>query len=128
MNTLEVLNVVMEKQEHGKTVPMRLSIILDGKTHLVHVDREDENVQNLVRSLVMTMLLNEVDNAGRKILSDYIVRVRVWHPKLSYYFKEITVRAHSPLDARVMALILVCDPDKCHPTMLQLAHAYTEIV
>lgn len=131
MNTLEVLNVAMEKQEHGKTVPIQLSIILNGKTHLVHVDREDKNVQKLVRSLVIMMLRNEVDKTvnddWKKSLSDYTVRVRIGSAR--NLWNEITVSTHSPLDARVMAFILVSNPGKCHPTeLVQLAKANTEIV
>ena len=140
MNKLEALNVVMEKQEHGVTVPLALKISVGGKWHTVTIDREDKNIQKTVRVLVMMMLRSEVGKTSKIIdrskelldviverdpPKEYTVKVRV-----GTYCLETTVRAHSTLDARVMAYILngVC-PIHAEPLeVIDLALANTEIV
>ncbi len=65
MNKLEALNVVMEKQEHGITVPMALKISVGGKWHTVTIDREDKDIQKNIRVLVMMMLRNEISKTSK---------------------------------------------------------------
>ncbi len=140
MNKLEALNTVMEKQEHGVAIPLALKISVGGKWHTVTIDCEDKNVQKTVRVLVMMMLRSEIGKTSKivdrseellkavefKASSDYTVRVR-----FDDYWKEITVRAHSPLDARVMAFILSgggCPDQAEQEVVIRTALAYTEII
>ena len=136
MNKLEALNVVMEKQEHGVTLPMALKISVGGKWHTVTIDREDKNIQKIVRVLVMMMLRNEIEETSRTVkagqaalqnakdadngtLQDYKISVATgWRPEgpsgphgslgtpEGHTFESVVVRAHSERDARVMAFIL----------------------
>lgn len=137
MNKLEALNVVMEKQEHGVTVPMALKISVGGKWHTVTVDREDRDIQKVVRVLVMMMLRNEIGKIAnrskelKKASKDYTVHVKVeyW---AGYLWKNITVRTRSSQDARVMAFILSYTKGQSNQidqeTVIALALANTELV
>ncbi len=121
MNNLEALNVAMEKTN----VRTALKISVGGKWHTVTIDRDDKNIQKTVRVLVSMMLRAEVDKVvdHSEKLRDYNVRV---YPSR----KNITVRAHSPLDARVGAFILAGNcPNKAEPqVVIDLAYANTEIM
>lgn len=140
MDKLDVLNATMDNQEHGRLMPMSLKISLRGQWHTVTLDRDDKNIQKTVRVLVMMMLRAEVEKAGHIMktsqtllsqreedaLSDYKVQVHQEEGSSA----EIEVRAHSPLDARVMAFILdggMC----CNPgdpgTVIALAKEWTHI-
>ena len=153
MNKLESLNVVMEKQEHGVTLPMALKIGVGGKWHMITIDREDKNIQKIVRVLVMMMLRSEIEGTSRTVkagqaalqnakdadnatLQDYTVSVVTgWRPAglhgpEGYTYESVIVRAHSERDACVMALILKgsVPPDASPTLILAMADQWTEIL
>lgn len=122
---LEVLNLAATKHKDALTIPMSLKISLKGQWHTVTVDREDKNVQKLVRVLVMMMIRGEikktsklVENAkefGNATLNDYVVEVATgWANTVGpmQTMEQVTVRAHNGFDACVMALILIGDVPK----------------
>lgn len=133
MNKLEALNVIMERHKHGVTVPLALKISVGGKWHTVTIDRDDKNIQKTARVLVMMMLRSEVEkttkvvNRSEELLvetpKDYTVCV--WG---SAGRKDVTIRAHSPMDARVMAFIYHSDKRLEQQILIDLVHANTEIV
>jgi hypothetical protein len=153
MDNLEVLNTVMEKQEHDLSVPMSLKISLGGGWHTISIDRKDKNIQKLIRTLVMIMLRNEIDKTQRSVdagkaalenakdvenatLQDYTIMVITGYdpggPGLAGgpTLEEVTVRAHSERDARVMAYILKADfhKDASSTHILSGADRETEVV
>lgn len=126
---LEVLNLAATKHKDALTVPMSLKISLKGQWHTITVDREDKNVQKLVRVLVMMMIRCEIKKTsklvescqtmlentkefGNATLNDYVVEVVTgWANTVGPMrtVEQVTVRAHSGFDACVMALILKND-------------------
>lgn len=159
MDKLEVLNDVAMKQASGLTVPLSLKISLKGKWHTVTVDRDDKDVQRLVRVLVSMMMRSEIARTGKLVedcestlanaeevntsLKDYKVSVITEMRESTedvpfggirspdYPVSEtVKVRAHTPLDARVMAFILVADvPDDSTPTwLIEMAREWTEVM
>ena len=125
MNKLEALNVVMKKQEYGVTVPLALKISVGGKWHMVTINREDKNIQKIIRVLVMMMFQSEVE-----MPKDYTVRVRYgYDASIGGLWKDIIVPADSPEDARTIVYLLVNSPGQVkQQRLIDLVHAYTKIV
>jgi hypothetical protein len=126
LNKLEALNLAATKHEHGHPIPTSLKISLNGKWYTFSLDRDDKNLQKLVRTMVVAMLRNEIESTEKRVktcqasvknaedvanatLNDYVVEVVTkWSskPGPDCAIEHVTVRAHSGYDARVMALIL----------------------
>ena len=149
MTDLEVLNVVMEKYAHGKTLPMRLNILLNGAMREIEIPRDDPNpkIQELVYLLSIELLKKRRNRTVKEIMESakhlenvvkaeaeeeeaptkYEVRVRTGPNSINL----LTVLAWRSRDARVMAYILAhpnC-PFKGTPEVIfKLAMEATEIV
>ncbi len=135
MTNLEVLNVVMEKLGHGRNVPMRLNINVDGVSHEIAVDRGHSEIQYLVHGLIIELLKEEMARTSRMVKTskthlegipkeaeedtdEYEVKVLTgWDPTLGECYETLKVTANSPRDACVMAYIMIAPdcPEKGTP-------------